>query len=107
MLSNKLVVWFNEVSKEDVGLVGGKGANLGEMVRAGFPVPGGFIITSRAYYQFLKENDLQNKIKHLLGTVDYDKQVSLVKVSKIIKDKILKGDMSKSLRLVFLNITKV
>jgi len=40
-----MIVDFKQVGKTDIGLVGGKGANLGEMVRAGFPVPPGFIVT--------------------------------------------------------------
>ena len=36
----KAVVWFEEVTREDIPLVGGKGANLGEMTNAGIPVPG-------------------------------------------------------------------
>ena len=59
--NNKLLVWFNGVDKDDVGLVGGKGANLGEMVKAGFPVPPGFIVTSQAYFQFIKINKLQTQ----------------------------------------------
>ena len=49
----KLVVWFREVDKDDVGLVGGKGANLGELTKTGAPVPPGFILTSHAYFRFL------------------------------------------------------
>ena len=56
ILMPKNVVWFDEVDKEDGGLVGGKGANLGEMAKSGFPVPDGFIVTSHAYFQVLKEN---------------------------------------------------
>ena len=47
--THKSVVWFNEVNKEDIPLVGGKGANLGEMTNAGIPVPPGFIVTASAY----------------------------------------------------------
>ena len=47
------IAWFKDVTKEDIPLVGGKGANLGEMTRAGFPVPTGFIITSAAYFYLL------------------------------------------------------
>ena len=43
------IVWFREVDKDDIGLVGGKGANLGELTRAGLPVPPGFIVTAEAY----------------------------------------------------------
>ena len=49
----KLVAWFGEVDKNDVGLVGGKGANLGELTRAGIPVPSGFVVTSDVYFRFL------------------------------------------------------
>lgn len=52
-MSSKLVLWFKEVGKEDVGLVGGKGANLGEMSHMKIPVPPGFIVTAKAYFLFV------------------------------------------------------
>lgn len=91
MLPKKYVVWFGDVGKEDVALVGGKGANLGEMVQAGFPVPEGFILTVKAYQDFLRHNDLQTKITHLLGTIDYSNQKSIEKVSSQIKKHIQQG----------------
>ncbi|HMK10031.1 MAG TPA: PEP/pyruvate-binding domain-containing protein, partial [Acidimicrobiales bacterium] len=45
----ELIRWFGDISKDDVALAGGKGANLGELFRAGFPVPDGFVITSDAF----------------------------------------------------------
>ncbi|MDO8658315.1 MAG: phosphoenolpyruvate synthase [Candidatus Levybacteria bacterium] len=92
--SRGFVVWFNEVDKDDVGLVGGKGANLGEMTQARFPVPPGFILTSRAYFEFIKENDLVIKIKHLLQTVNFEKPESLIQVSNHIKKYIIEGKMT-------------
>src|SRR3990167_11364973 len=80
-----LVVWLKDVDKEDVHFVGVKNANLGEMIGAGFPVPEGFAITVTAYYKFLKENSLDEKIKHLLGTVNYDDTDSITQVSLHIK----------------------
>jgi len=59
------IAWFKEIDKDDVSSVGGKGANLGEMVNAGFPVPDGFVVTAHAYYDFLRTNNLSIKIKHL------------------------------------------
>jgi pyruvate,water dikinase len=44
---------FDSIDKRDLALVGGKGANLGEMTRAGFPVPGGFCVTTDAFRAFL------------------------------------------------------
>ena len=58
----KAVVWFGEVSKEDVATVGGKGANLGEMTSAQIPVPPGFIVTADAYYDFLERAGIKDKI---------------------------------------------
>lgn len=95
-MAKKLLVWFDEVGKEDVALVGGKGANLGEMVQAGFPVPPGFIITSTAYREFLQENDLYQKIQHLIGLIEYDKQESLEKISGQIETLIKKGKLSET-----------
>lgn len=46
------VVSLRTVGREDVGLVGGKGANLGELLRRGFPVPDGFVVTTRAFDEF-------------------------------------------------------
>lgn len=97
MLPAKYTVKFQDVDRNDIPLVGGKGANLGEMIKAGFPVPPGFIITTRAYSDFMNENDLTKKIKHLLGTVKYDDPKSLEKVSSQIKKLILAGVLSEKL----------
>lgn len=98
-MPQKSVVWFKEVGKGDVALVGGKGANLGEMINSGFPVPPGFIVTAYAYYQFIKDNNLDKKIKHLLTTVNYDDQRSLDSVSKIIIREIINCEISQQLKL--------
>ena len=55
-----------ESSKAEISLVGGKGANLVRLVKEGFPVPDGFIISTAAYQQFLSENKLSAKIKSFL-----------------------------------------
>lgn len=90
-------MWFSEVGKEDVGLVGGKGANLGEMTKAGFPVPNGFIVTAYAYFEFIKENKLQEKINEILKTIKYDDNKSLTTASKKIKKLIVEGKLSEAL----------
>jgi pyruvate,water dikinase len=96
-MNNTFVLWFNEVTKEDVGVVGGKGANLGEMTRAGFPVPPGFIVTADAYYHYLQENHLDEEIQHILNEVTYEDQKSLEQASMNIKKLILQGKMSEQL----------
>ena len=93
MRPKKYIHWFSEVGKNDVDLVGGKGANLGEMTQNHFPVPEGFIVSSSAYYTFLKKNNLVTKIKHLMQTANIEKPESLMQVSKHIKKYIIEGQI--------------
>src|SRR3989344_3396607 len=79
------VVSLEHVDRDDTLHVGGKGANLGEMIGAGFPVPPGFVITSKAYFEFLKANSLETKIQHLLEGVNYQLADSLEQTSRNIK----------------------
>ncbi|MEM3688832.1 MAG: PEP/pyruvate-binding domain-containing protein, partial [Thermofilum sp.] len=53
--STKIILWFEELRKEDVPIVGGKNANLGELINAGIPVPPGFAVTAYAYKRFIEE----------------------------------------------------
>lgn len=82
---NSYCVWFKDVDRDDVPLVGGKGANLGEMTKAGFPVPQGFIVTSRAYYEFISHNHLRKKITDLLMGLDVSETTELTRVSEQIR----------------------
>ncbi len=62
--------WFHEITAEEVELVGGKGANLGEMARANFPVPPGFCLIAPAYRQLLETKELYPGIQAILETMD-------------------------------------
>ena len=89
----KRVVWFQEVDKGDIGMVGGKGANLGEMTKAGIPVPPGFIVTAQAYFHFLEESGLRPKISQLLSTIDTNNSAQLQKVAAEIRQLITEAEM--------------
>ena len=91
MSTKKSIVWFEEVGKEDVGLVGGKGANLGEMTNADFPIPYGFIVTSNAYFHFIKESNLLDKIKQTLTIINYDNPSEIEQASEHTRDLIIKS----------------
>ena len=93
----KNILWFQEVDKDDIPLVGGKGANLGEMAKAGFPVPRGFIVTSKAYFDFLEENKLKSKIHQELKKINIEDPQTFNEVSEKIKNLILNGQISSSL----------
>jgi phosphoenolpyruvate synthase/pyruvate phosphate dikinase len=56
---------FEEIGKDDVALAGGKGANLGELNRAGLPVPAGFVLTTTAYDAFVESNGIGSEIVRL------------------------------------------
>jgi pyruvate,water dikinase len=47
------VIGLEAITREDVEIAGGKGANLGELIKVGFPVPPGFVVTAQAYREFL------------------------------------------------------
>lgn len=85
MSAPKFVLWFHEIDKEDVAKVGGKGANLGEMTQAGFPVPGGFVVTSAAYKHMIEENALEPKIKKLLEGLDVENPTALNRASSSVQ----------------------
>ena len=87
------ILWFSEIGKEDIPKVGGKGANLGELTKAGIPVPNGFCITAQAYYYFLEKSGLKNEITKLLKGLDSEDNKKLNAVSKEIKTKIIKASM--------------
>ena len=66
----KHLVWLEEVGKDNISEVGGKNANLGEMIREltnrGIPVPEGFATTADAYFAFLEANDMVDTMQALL-----------------------------------------
>ena len=91
--SQKAIAWFDEVTKNDVPLVGGKGANLGEMTNANIPVPPGFIVTANAYFDFLQKTKLTDKISNLLQPLDSGNSRQLQQTADEIKRVILDATM--------------
>ncbi|MEM4532357.1 MAG: PEP/pyruvate-binding domain-containing protein, partial [Desulfurococcaceae archaeon] len=89
----RFVVWLEEVGKEDVLLVGGKNANLGEMIKAGIPVPPGFAVTSYAYKYFLEKTGLANQINELLSKIDVNDKKQLDETTAMIREMIISKPM--------------
>jgi pyruvate,water dikinase len=67
-----IVVALDLIGREDIGIAGGKGASLGEMIRAGLPVPAGMVVTAAAYREFLDTTGLKSRIEALLTKSDPD-----------------------------------
>ncbi len=61
---------FEELGKSDAAVAGGKGASLGEMTKAGIPVPPGFVVLTDAFERFLDETDLRQEVAAQLASVD-------------------------------------
>ncbi|HJX69657.1 MAG TPA: phosphoenolpyruvate synthase [Dehalococcoidia bacterium] len=89
----KVIAWFEEVGKKDIPLVGGKGANLGELTKAQIPVPPGFIVTADAYFYFLKEAKLTEKIRRYLEPLDVGNSKKLEHAASQIKELISEASM--------------
>jgi pyruvate,water dikinase len=106
----KSVVWFNEVTKKDIPLVGGKGANLGEMTNAGIPVPSGFIVTAAAYFDFIEKAGLADKIRTLLEPLDIHKSKQLqeiaAKVQKLIEDADMPPEIARDVEQAYIKMGK-
>src|SRR3990167_2849222 len=98
---NNYIKWFNEVGMKDVAIVGGKNASLGEMITEltdlGIKVPFGFATTSQAYLDFLKHNDLENRIYKLLDKLDVTDVSALNKSGTQIRELIRNASFQKKL----------
>src|SRR5262249_56281294 len=87
------VGWLQDLGKEDGGLAGGKAANLGEMLRAGLPVPPGFVVTTAAYDDFLAANGLGEEVERLTRTSHPDDAAALEATSQAIAARFAAGAM--------------
>jgi pyruvate, water dikinase len=92
------IAWFEELSRRDVPLVGGKGANLGELARAGLPVPPGFVVTVEAFEAFLKQNALEEEIDKRLEGLAVDDQAALHATAETLQARIRKATMPKDVQ---------
>ena len=91
------IVSFKNTGLGDLQRVGGKNASLGEMVSElaskGITVPDGFAVTSDAYWEFLKFNDLGDKISDLLEKIDHHSYTNLDEVSLKIRQMMLTSEV--------------
>jgi len=87
-LNSPLVAPLTHFERGDPALAGGKGANLGELIKAGFDVPPGFVITTAAYDLLLQTNSLQADLQKILGSLQTDNPASVNEISQQIRDAI-------------------
>ena len=95
---DKKIVDVNELHVEDVPFVGGKGANLGELTNAGFPVPEAFVLTTVAYDYFIDSSRIFDAINKELAGIDRNSDDSLENASKKIRGLFEKYEIPEDLR---------
>lgn len=83
------VLWLEEIKKEDIISVGGKGASLGEMTSLGLPVPKAFVVTAQAFRRFLVETGIEDTLFRKLERLDVDDNGALESVSREVQDIVL------------------
>ncbi|HAT56102.1 MAG TPA: phosphoenolpyruvate synthase [Veillonellaceae bacterium] len=96
---NAYVLWFNELRRADVGLVGGKSSSLGELTsQTQVPVPYGFATTAHGYRYFMEKSGVNEQIRKLLGDLtDVEDSSELREVCAQIRETIMSADMPEDL----------
>ena len=88
--SKRFILWFNEIGIEDIPMVGGKNASLGEMYQKlhqqGINIPNGFAITAYAYRYFLKYAGIEEEIKKILKDLDTHDLANLMRKGREVRD---------------------
>ena len=101
-MSKPYVKKLNELNINNIDLVGGKNASLGEMISEltdlGIKVPGGFATTSHAYQDFLNQDDLGKRINNVLNNLNVDNIEELTKTGRQIRQWILETEVSSELK---------
>ena len=85
------ILWFDALSREDVAQAGGKGANLGELTRAGLPVPPGFVITAAAFHEAMRP--VRSQLQELWRSVDPEDAHSLAHVTEALRGVVLQAPL--------------
>ena len=104
----KYTKWLNSTGMNEVDLVGGKNASLGEMIQnlsvLGIKIPDGFVVTSRGYDHFMKQNNLDEKIDKLMKSTDTEDSVNFRRNTLRIRTAIQNGEYPEDMKKEILNL---
>jgi pyruvate,water dikinase len=106
-MKKDLVIWFENLRKTDIPSVGGKNANLGEMINAGIPVPSGFAVTAFSYKKFIEETGVSEKIyaviRETVTDVNSPKQyeVASKKIRELMESASMPKDVEEAIRQAY------
>ena len=92
------IKWFKDISKDDVEIVGGKGANLGEMTQAGLPIPPGFVVTAQTYKEFIEKTKIKDKILEIVNSIDTEDTAQLQAKANEVQELIKATEMPEEIK---------
>ena len=107
-----LVLWFDDLRNNDVPIVGGKNASLGEMIHAGLPVPNGFAVTAFSYEKFIEEKQISQKIYDVIKDTVTDpnnpKQYDTAskRIRELIEKTLMPKDIETAIRAAYKQLNK-
>ncbi|WP_208590052.1 phosphoenolpyruvate synthase [Gracilibacillus suaedae] len=91
------VKWFEDITKSDIAVVGGKGANLGELTANEVQVPPGFCVTASTYSYFMETNNLNERLKQIIHATDMENTTQLQENSQKIRDLISQTEINEEI----------
>jgi pyruvate,water dikinase len=92
------ILWFEECDRNSLTLVGGKNANLGEMVNAGIRVPPGFAVTSQAFQCYMDKEGLWDTVRNTMRDVPSDDLKAVSRAGSLIRKSILSAPIPLEIR---------
>jgi pyruvate,water dikinase len=90
---NEAIAWFGDIGIHDRPTVGGKGASLGELTRAGISVPRGFVVTTAAFELFLEALETRDPIRPLVNAVDAEDLDAVTTLSQMLRRRVVEEPM--------------
>ena len=93
-----IVLWFRDLGRTDTPVAGGKGANLGELFGAGFPVPPGFVVSAAGYLSAMEQAGARETIGELAAAVDADDPASAASTAEHLRDLVARAGMPEEMR---------
>lgn len=97
-MKERFIAWLSELGKEDGPIAGGKGANLGEMYNAKFPVPPAFVVTTDAFHYFMESTGTKDKVEEILASIDVGDTKDLSEKAEQIRKLVVATKMPEKLK---------